>query len=351
MLLLISCITFLGLIRLTFLNKKNSRKLFIIICGLFLFLISAFRSIYFTTDVEVYVNKYISISYTNLYELWINFITNTGKDPFFYVFNKVISLFGASYRVWLAIIAGFFCYSISKFIYKYSDEVYISVIALISLGYFYFSLTGLRQTLALSIILFSYKYLIERRLFQFIIVVLLGSLFHFSAIIFLVAYPLSKMRIGWKQVVGVLAALVAAYLFRPQIIGLLSSLNMNDKYTYYLEHGTTLTISGFLIQLFIYLFCLYFKNSIVKCDSKNLILYNLLFLGMVFQVFSAVIAEFFRISMYFSIFGIILISKAINAEKNKRIKIIIYIFVFVALIAYFFKTGSFREFKFFWQEW
>ncbi len=349
MLLLISCITFLGLIKLIFLNKKNSRKLFVIISGLSLFLISALRSIYFTTDVQLYVNKYISISYINLYELWINFITNTGKDPFFYVFSKVISLLGASYRVWLAIIAGFFCYSISKFIYKYSEEAYISVIALVSLGYFYFSLSGLRQTLALSIILFSYKYLIERRLIPFIIVIIFGSLFHFSAIVFLIAYPLSRMKIGWKQVVGVLAALVAAYLFRPQIIGLLSNLNMNDQYTYYLEHGTTLTISGFLIQLFIYLFCLYFKNDILKCDNKNLTLYNLLFLGLVFQAFATVIAEFFRISMYFSIFSIVLIPKAIVAEKDKYLRVIIYFVVLAALILYIMRTGSFSGFKFFWS--
>jgi len=265
------------------------------------------------------------------------------------VFSKVISLLGASYRVWLAIIAGFFCYSISKFIYKYSEEAYISVIALVSLGYFYFSLSGLRQTLALSIILFSYKYLIERRLIPFIIVIIFGSLFHFSAIVFLIAYPLSRMKIGWKQVVGVLAALVAAYLFRPQIIGLLSNLNMNDQYTYYLEHGTTLTISGFLIQLFIYLFCLYFKNDILKCDNKNLTLYNLLFLGLVFQAFATVIAEFFRISMYFSIFSIVLIPKAIVAEKDKYLRVIIYFVVLAALILYIMRTGSFSGFKFFWS--
>lgn len=351
MIILISSVTVLGLLKLALLNEKNNRKLFSILAGLFLFLISALRSIYFTTDVQGYVSRYIDISYTNLSQLWMAFITNTGKDPFFNIFNKVISLFGASYRVWLAIIAGFFCYSVSKFIYRYSDDAYISFIALISLGYFYFSLSGLRQTLALAIILFSYKYLRIRKLFPFVAMVLLGSLFHFPAIIFVLAYPLANMKIGWKQVVGILAALILTYLFRTQIIALLGYLNIGDKYSYYLQYGTTLTISGFIIQLFIYLFCLYFKNSVVKSDNDNLSLYNLIFLGVVFQSFSSVIAEFFRISMYFSIFGIVLIPKAINAEKDRKFKVVVYILVFSALTAYMFKTNSFNEFKFFWQEW
>ncbi|WP_288222086.1 EpsG family protein [uncultured Clostridium sp.] len=350
MYLLILLIIFLGLIKFLFLLIKNKNLTFVIISGVTLFFISIFRSIYFTTDVQVYVNNYVSMPYVNLSYFWSNFITNKGKDPFFYLFSKIISLTGASYRIWLAIIAGIFCYSISKFIYKYSKEPYISFIILISLGYFYFSLSGLRQTLALSIILLSYKYLRERNIYKFVVFVLLGSLFHLSAIIFLIAYPLSNIKIGWKQIIGVIGALVVAYFFSERLLTLLVYFNMNEKYNYYIEHGTTLTISGFIIQLSIYLFCLYYKKNVLESDNKDITLYNLLFLGIVFQAFSAVIAEFFRISMYFSIFSIVLIPKAINSEKDRKIKMIIYMGIFVILVIYMLKAGSFDDFKFYWQE-
>ena len=279
----------------------------------------------------------------------MNVITRTGKDPFFYLFAKVINLTGANYQIWLAILAGIFCYSVSKLVSKYSVEPYISFIALISLGYFYFSLTGLRQAMALSMIILSYRYLRERELVPFIMMILIGTLFHASAIIFLIAYPSANIKVGLKQGVGIIIALILAYLFKNEVLIIISYLNMGYRYENYLNHGASLTISGFIIQFAIYIFCLYFKKDILKSDIKNLSLYNLLFFGLVFQAFSAVIAEFFRVSMYFSIFSIVLIPKAILSVKDKNMKMIIYLSVLLALVAYIFWTGSFNGFKFYWQ--
>ena len=124
---------------------------------------------------------------------------------------------------------------------------------------------------------------------------------------------------------------------------------MGQRYEYYLNDGTALTISGFIIQLAIYLFCLLYKKEVLKSDTSNISLYNLLFLGLVFQVFSAVIAEFFRISMYFSIFSLVLIPKAIGTIKNKKLRAIIYLLVLLALVLYIYWTGSFNKFKLYWQ--
>jgi len=343
-------ILFLGLINTIISEKINKSKIFIIFAGFLLFLISTFRSIYFAPDVVGYVNEYMSLSYRDLGELWRNFISNTGKDPIFYIVAKIINMFGASYREWLAIIAGFFCFAVSKLIYRYSDENYLSFVVLISLGFFYFSLTGLRQTVALSIILLSYKYLRERKLWIFIIIVVLSSLFHISALIFLIAYPIANMKIGWKQVIGISISLALVFLFKELLIKILYFLNIEDRFGSYLEGATTLTFSGFIIQLCVYLFCLFYKRRVLENDDKNISLYNLLFLGLVFQAFSTIIAEFFRISMYFSIFSIILIPKAINVEKDKKLRVIVYFAVFVALVAYIFWSRSFSGFKFFWQE-
>ena len=342
-------ITLMGCIRLLLLLKSSVKKVFVFIAGFLLFLISAFRSINFGPDAIGYEASYLLLQYRSLSELWNNVLTNTGKDPFFDLFAKLISLTGVNYQIWVAIIAGLFCYSVTKLIRNYSNEPYISFIALISLGYFYFSLTGLRQTIALSFIILSYKYLRERRKFSFILLVLIGSLFHSSAIIFLIAYPLASMKVGWKHIVGVTIALILAYFFRGSVITLLSFFIKSGNYENYLSREVTLTISGFIIQFAIYLFCIFFKEDILKSDNSNLSLYNLLFLGIVFQVFAAVIAEFFRVSMYFSIFGIILIPKAIASIKDKNILAITYLLVFLALVLYIFWTGSFNDFRFYFQ--
>lgn len=350
MIIIIGNILLLGLIRFILPAKSKSKNIFVFLAGFTLFLIASFRSINFGSDTIGYVSRYISLTYVSLSELWTNVLSQTGKDPFFYLFAKLISLTGANYQIWLAVMAGIFCLSISKLINNYSNEAYMSYVALISLGYFYFSLTGLRQTMALAMIVLSYKYLIDRKLLPFVVLVLIGSLFHSSALIFLIAYPLAYMNVGWKQISGIAISLILSYFYKDIIILLLKYFNMADKYEYYLTHGTSLTISGFVIQLAIYLFCLFYKKDVLKSDLSNLSLYNLLFLGLVLQSFSAVIAEFFRISMYFSLFGIILIPKSIATIKDKNLKAITYFFILLVLLGYIFWTGSFNEFRLFWQE-
>lgn len=342
-------IAILGVLRLALPSKSYSKKIFVVTAGFLLFLISALRSINFGPDSFGYAIKYLSLSYESTTVLYENMITNTGKDPTFYFVAKLISLTGATYQVWFASIAALFCYSVSKLIYKYSSEPYISFVALISLGYFYFSMTGLRQTVALSFIILSYKYLRERKPIQFVLLVLIGSLFHSTAIIFLIAYPVINMKIGWKQTTGISVAFLLAYFFKEEILNLLGLFLKSDRFYYYINHGETLTISGFIIQMFIYLFCLYYKRSVLKSNITNLYLYNLLFMGLVFQAFATVIAEFFRVSMYFSVFGILLIPNIISSIKYKKNRVLIYTFVLIALVAYIFWTGNFNDFKFYWQ--
>lgn len=347
-------IIFLYLFIIAFLSMtlpKNNRgkKLFIYLSSGLLILLSSLRSISFGTDVPGYIISYNLLYYSSLQEIWNNFIESEGKDPFFYLFSKIISSLGASPQLWLTIISLIFLLAIFKMIYKYSPEPLLSIVAFISLGYFYFSLTGLRQTLALAMIVFSYKYLRERSLIKFISIVLIGFLFHSTAIIFLIAYPIANAKIGLKQTSGILLALIAAYFFKDNILSLLLLLSNEERYIYYIENGSTLSISGFVIQLFIYFFCLYYRKGAIEKNSSNSTLYNLLFLGLVFQSLSVVIAEFFRISMYFSIFSIILIPLALSNEKNKNKKALIYFSILCALISYIIWTRDFIDFKFFWQ--
>lgn len=349
MLIFTSYILFIGLLRFSIISNKKLYDVFTIISGFLLFLICALRTIDFAPDVVGYVNKYISLSNVNLSTLLSNFINNVGKDPFFYLFAKTISLMGFNYQAWLAIIALFFCWAITKLIKSYSPEPFISFLSLISLGFLYFSLTGLRQTMALSMIIFSYKYLKENKFIPFFILVILGSFFHTSAIIFLIIYPIKNMKINYKHFIIPLVALFIAYFFKDFVLKLLEFLNLIDGYSGYLTNNSSLNLSGFIIQFFIFLFCYVYKKNILNQDEKDNVLYNLVFLGLFFQAFSLVIAEFFRVSMYFSVFSIILIPKAIMSEHNMNMKNIVYLFVLLSLTLYFLWTSSFSGFKFFWQ--
>lgn len=66
------------------------------------------------------------------------------------------------------------------------------------------------------------------------------------------------------------------------------------------------------------LFCIFYYKENIREESKDISLYNLMFMGLVFQTFTPIIGEFFRISMYFSILNIALIPNTLIMEKIRR---------------------------------
>lgn len=330
--------------------EKEYNNLFLFCSIGILFVISSTRTIWYGSDVIRYINIYQDLTYIDFPSLIESSIGGDMKDPVFYLSSKLISLTGANYRIWLSVISGVFIYSVSRIIKIHSPYPFISVVALISLGYFSFSMTGLRQTIAISIILFSYSFIRERKLLQFIICVILASLFHSSALIFLISYPISFNKIDWKNILILVFAFLILFISPTFIRSLISLFSWNDTLANYAFRETTLTLSGFIIQFFIFIFYMVFINNILTNNHKDIILFNISFVGLFFQLFATEIAEFFRISMYFSIFNIILIPIAIKSIKNTNLRRFVYYTVLCALIAYIAWSSAFAGLDFFWND-
>ena len=158
-----------------------SRKAYCMLIGSFLFLISSLRHYTVGIDIERYISNFYFISNT---QLWSDVIEQA-KDPGYSYFVKLISYITNDHQVYLAIIGAIFAIPVSIFIYKYSDEPSFSFFALLPFSLFYFSMTGLRQTIAISILLFAYKYIKEKKLINFLAIVGIASLFHISALVFI----------------------------------------------------------------------------------------------------------------------------------------------------------------------
>lgn len=337
-------ILILLIVRVIFFNAKQN-KYFLIIAALFLFLIATFRSFEFGTDLAIYIPRYENMKYLNYKDVIDNSLYGNQKDLAFYLFSKFLSNFNFSSRGYISVLSLIFLMSFFKTVNLYSPLPLLSIVSFLSLGYFSFSLTGLRQSIALAFILFSYQYFKENKIFRFIITVVIGSLFHSSALIFLIVYPFSKIKgIPRRPLILTLAILITLF-FEGILRNFISIMSWNESLGNYATQTVSLSFAGAFIQIMIYLFCLYYKKDVLKLNSKNIILYDLLALGIVFQIFSTIVAEFFRISMYFSIFSIILIPLAIKSEKNPILKIAIYFYIFIFLVLYIVWSGDFADFS------
>lgn len=286
-------------------------------------------------DMILYQNTYNS--YADM--AWREFLgtVEEAKNPLYHIKAYIFSALGLSFYGWHAVIGFIYCSSLFHMIKKYSSNIYISVIVSIALGSFGFALSALRQVLALSLVIISFKYIEERKPVKFTIFVILASLFHNTALIFLVAYFLYSIKFKLKNILLMCVAMVIAVPFaRPVVERILPLIGAHENYYEYLESDKLLSVSGMIISALIFAFCV-ICLWLGKKDAKRQGLCNFAIASLFFRILSTFfVAEMFRFSLYFSIFDVILIAEACSCgEKNKKLVRIKTFVVSLLLLAYY----------------
>ncbi|MBS5190334.1 MAG: EpsG family protein [Lachnospiraceae bacterium] len=112
----------------------------------------------------------------------------------------------------------------------------------------------------------------------------------------------------------------------------------------YNMYGTTYTsnlnYTMLLIQVGLLVFCYLYKELVLKEDEKNSLLYIMAFIGTVFQCFTPILGEFFRLSFYFSISLCILVPKTLYLLNNNRNRNLIYFVINGVCLYYIFLATS-----------
>lgn len=345
-------IVLLTISALLYQNSKNNKIRVIALILVYSLLISllGFRSYSMGLgDVE---NVYIPVFNQYVKNMDILFIINNTPDPVFYLVVKIIYSIFNNFQACLFFYALFVISALLYSIRKYSKSFLISILVFLSLNFFGTAFSGLRHTIALSIILLSYNSFINRKHFKFFGIILIASLFHITSLIFVVPYLLSinNKVLTKKRIIVYNVSIVTIFLlvkffgnaiFYPILRFVVLELNIK-RFAEYATFGFShLNSLLFLINYSIFAFASYFVYTLKKNskDKKELVFfYKLHFWGTFFSIFCLILGEFNRISMFFSISIIFLIPECLNRVKKKyRQKL--EIIVSLLLIAYFLLFG------------
>ena len=338
--------------------KRNPRKVYCVITTIILAFIMGFRGKYIGgTDTSVsYIPVFEKICSQSLTQV---FSQHQSKDVFFYLVTKMFSYISHDYHLYFLTIALFVVGSMSRVIYKYSENIVLSYVIYFSLGYFSAGFQLLRLVIAISILLFAYKYLMKRKLIPFLIIIAIASLFHATAIIFIIAYPIASIKIGFKQWIFVMCGVILAFLGKVSIFRILSViLPAEERYSTYLSgtYASSLSITGFLILLAIYVTSYFLAYGSDLSDSKIKTYFNLGSLSVAFMALVGSLGEFQRVSMYFGMYNTLLLPYCLNntTRFTKESKLILKLLIPTVILLYFFvfavNGNMLNEYVFFWQE-
>lgn len=202
-----------------------------IICFLPLIIWAGFRTGAGYADTNAYIKMYQGLPGT-LSGLRI-YLPLIQKDVGFYVFSGIIKLiFGSNFTPFLMIIALIQGMSMIRFYRRYSSNYIMSIfLFIISAEYLAWMFNGIRQFLAVAIIYLAIPFLLRKNYLRFILVILLSSTIHQTALIMI---PITFIVHGnpWnkKTLVLILLALVVL-VFTDQFTGFLDIALSSTQYS------------------------------------------------------------------------------------------------------------------------
>ena len=333
-------------------DKDKQKKAFTLTAFLLVFLLFALRHPSMGVDLGYFGHKmgYLqSFDILNTYswneilklESWLNY------ERGYIVFNKLVGSLYNNRQFFLGVCAFISLFPIFLYIRKKSTLPFLSVVILMGLPIFLVQLSGLRQVIAIAITIFSMSFIEEKRKIPFILTVLFATLFHKSAIIFLVAYPMFYIRLNdiWKAVFTLFIPFV--FLFRKPLFETLSKMFKEDAA---IQDTGALTLFLVFTAVYIYLIIL---NK--ECDKNQNGMINLFYLACLCQAFGGIYNIAMRVGYYFMPYLMIAIPNTITKNKDKQEYQTNYVLVLLAFVAYglyAIKTSTWEmayPYYFFWE--
>lgn len=329
-------------------QKKYDNKIYVFLAGGSLFLLMSLRDISVGTDLISYYMEYLKA------ELYLTLRpTELGYSYFNYFFNKI----GFNFQLYLSIISAITVFSISKLYLKFSRNIMLSYYLFVTLGLFAMTLTGIRQSLAIMITIFAFMSLMNNKKLSFFFFVFIASLFHNSAISFVVIYFIKNIKLTRKKGFLMYFITLTSYFTLDifiLIVGKISPERYLRRYMFLESNINPLVILIYVLIPLAVLSVWKDSNNDKELDESISIMLIISFLNIIIYFLASRIVLFERISFYFMIYNTILIPNAIDTIRSRDIKLIAKIScIAFPLIMFLISTpgGSLGidNYKFFWE--
>lgn len=327
--------------------NDKAKRTFLLWCGLFMFVIIAFRN--------KEVGSTDSLNYYNNWELLSNFsfqnlkafIPESKFESGYLVFVWIFSHIFPNGQFVFVLSAILFCIAVCRFIYINSEDAELSFVMFVCLGLYSFMVQGLRQSMAMSMCLFALEFCKKRKPIPFILLVLLATTFHTSAIVFFIVYFLYGFTINIRTIIAGFGIAGLLFVFSGQI-ATIGNLISQREYEGEVEAGGFVAVAIYLIIL---LTAIVFSGKRRKDKDYSFFVF-MTCLGAIFYLMRYTevrIAE--RISFYF-MFGQIIVLPNVIARFDKQTNFIVKYLVIAlsfALFTYRLIGDGLVAYRFFWQ--
>lgn len=313
-------------------SRRNIRSMKIFWLILFMLLILRHETVGIDTEVYAYIYEQISDM------SWLDAINRSAEIGYSFM-NKLVSMFALDFR-WILIISAYLSVGfVARGYIRYSLDATLTISIFIILSNFLLLFSGLRQAIAISIGFWTFECVRNKNKGLFITSVILAMLFHTSAFMLLVMYPLYHLRVEKWHLFGIIPVLSVLLVFNKEIFGVLSIILMR-----YTKYDATISSTGAVTMLILFILFLIFSFLIPEeseLDNDTVGMRNFLLFSVALQMFASLHTLAMRMNYYYIIFIPLLIPRIINCRsiKWKQVGTIARYVMIVFFMVYFFVTA------------
>lgn len=242
------------------------------------------------------------------------------------LYNKLLSCFSEDVQWLLFASAIASIVPVGNMIRKYSKDLAFSAVVYLGMPCFLMAFSGLRQAIAIGICCGACSYIQQRKPLGFAVVMLLAVLFHSSAIVFMIAYPLYHLKVSKKIRLLTFPCLAVIYAARYPLFSVASKLFKDDAVA---EETNAITL--LLVFVLVYAFCTVFLKDNDEVSSGFL---NLFYFTCICQCFGGVYSVAMRVGYYFMPALAIALPNIIANMENPNNYKLSQGFVMAAFVAY-----------------
>lgn len=334
----------------------SKKKAYFIYASILLTLVMGLKKYTVGADWTQYLYVYRNV----IPSLALEDIVSSGRTGF-YGMACILHKFNVSDQNYIFIIGLILSVGFIYFFYQYSDNLFLTLYLHVTIGMFTMSMSGVRQSIAVVIVLLAFIYIERKKYLISVLLVLAAASFHVSAVAFFIVYLCVWNEVDFKRGVLLWAIVASSLAYRKLLVPILSFFTPAEYLSRISLLSDAYPINPMLvvIALAIPLACLLCRRFLgEKARSKNKTTFSVFYILACVNAFCTIMSLnsnlLGRIGFYFQSFSIVLISNTVCGIKVKKNRIIAYIVAFtLPMIQFLMSTpgGTLRidNYLFFWQ--
>lgn len=249
----------------------------------------------------------------------------------YHLLNVIVAGLGGDY-VWVfAVSAIVFYVAVYMQIFADSPNPTFSIFLMTGMGLVFVFFNAMRQMVGCAILLYSLRYIRQRKLLKFLICVAIAGGFHISCAAFFPMYWLSRIRIRpvWAFILTAGVTVLSAF-----ITGLMLHIVGMTKYAVYFESVFDTGRTAY-VMLLMNLVLLVLESIFYQKNTKYQIYYNLQLVALWITIFSGKVVLMLRLLWVFGLPSVISLPLAMECIENPKNRKLIMSVVCLLYTLYF----------------